>query len=150
MGYASLTVNLALATAAYGATAFIVGRNNEKSPAMFMPIAWIALFIFMNVQISHYYSWGKFVDFSPKGNLAHTVAYTLAWGIYGMMTLFARIGKKGRMGMVAGICLISIALAKLFLSDIWLLSAVYRIVVFIGMAVILIAGSFLYQARAAK
>ena len=43
------------------------------------------------------------------------------------------------------IALVGIALAKLFLADIWMLEILARIVVLIGVAVVLITGAFLYQ-----
>jgi uncharacterized membrane protein len=153
-GYANLTADTAILAAAYGLAAYFVARYDKESegggPPLYIPLAWLCLFVFVNVQIANYFSPKEYVVFAAWGNLAKTVAYTLAWGIFGMATLFARIGKKGRGGMVAGIALVSIALAKLFLSDVWMLSTPYRIVVFLGMAVILIAGSFLYQALAGK
>ncbi|MDR0646198.1 MAG: DUF2339 domain-containing protein [Elusimicrobiota bacterium] len=109
--------------------------------------SWITLFALINAEIAFYFADAGKISFLSAGNFSKTVAYTLAWGIYGMLTLFGSIGgKKALAGAYAGIGLVIIALLKLFLSDVWMLSTLYRIIIFVGMAVILIAGSFFYQA----
>ena len=147
-GYINITAAAAFIAIFYGAAAFWLRGKGEKAD-LFAALAWIAVFIFINVQIAHHYTPGEKLVFETDGNLAKTVAYTLAWGVYGMFTLFASIGSRGRYGVFAGIGLVGVALAKLFLSDVWMLSTAYRVVIFIGMAVILIAGSFFYQALTA-
>jgi len=67
-----------------------------------------------------------------------------------MLTLFACLGIRVKYGTHAGIALVGIAVLKLFVSDVWQLSTLYRVIVFIAMAVILIAGSFLYQSFSAR
>ena len=57
------------------------------------------------------------------------------------------IGMKQKMGAVrwAGLALLLITLAKLFIHDLSNLNQLYRIGAFIGVALILIVASFLYQ-----
>lgn len=153
--YASLSFATALITLAYGAAAFLL---NKKEPGAYKAVfgltaaAWLALFIFINVQIAHYYAApdANTLDFEAHGNFAKTIAYTLAWGIYGMFTLFACLGTRAKYGVQAGIALVGIAVLKLLISDVWQISTLYRVIVFIAMAVILMAGSFLYQSLSAR
>jgi uncharacterized membrane protein len=57
------------------------------------------------------------------------------------------IGMKQKMGAVrwAGLALLLVTLVKLFIHDLSNLNQLYRIGAFIGVALILIVASFLYQ-----
>jgi uncharacterized membrane protein len=152
MRYANLACASAAVAGGYGATAAWARRSAGKpaeragAPPLVVPLAWLSLFLFVNVQVAHFFSPQEIVAFAANGSLPKTVAYTLVWGIYGMATIFLGARAKGKWGAIGGIGLVSIALLKLFLSDVWLLNTLHRVVVFMGMAAVLIAGSFAYQA----
>ncbi|MCL2075934.1 MAG: DUF2339 domain-containing protein [Betaproteobacteria bacterium] len=136
--------------------------EKEHIPGILLALSWVTVFILINLQIAHYYSDG-FIGLGTGDSLAKTVAYTLAWSIYGMLTLFAGIGSgkaryaslpdmvgtvdnKARYIMFAGIGLVFMALLKLAVHDFWMLSTLYKAVICITVAIVLVAGSFLYQA----
>jgi len=148
MKFANLAAASAIVAIAHGAAAVWERRRTQETAAaqLYFPIAWASLFLLVNVLIAHFREPGAMVSFGADGSLPKTIAYTLAWGIYGMATIFLAARAKNRWGTMAGIALVSIALLKLFLSDFWLLNTLHRVIVLIGMAAILIAGSFAYQA----
>jgi len=148
--FANLAAAAAIVAVGYGAAAAWERRGPQElgsaAAKLYIPLAWASLFVFVNVLIAHFFEPKAVVAFGTNGSLAKTIAYTLAWGVYGMATIFLGTRAKGRWGLIAGIALVSVALLKLFLSDFWMLNTLHRVIVLIGMAAILIAGSFAYQA----
>lgn len=86
--------------------------------------------------------------------------FFLTWGIicqfeHAYLTLllategcvFLFLAKIKQMSWLHGVSLglVGIALAKLFLADIWILEMLTRIAVLIGVAIVLIVGAFIYQ-----
>ena len=67
-------------------------------------------------------------------------AYFVALGL-----ILAGMRIKQRASRYAGVALLGVTLAKLFLHDLSDLDELYRIGAFVGVAVILIAASFIYQ-----
>ena len=150
MRFANLAAASAIVAVAYGAAAVWVRRRGQATDApvakLYIPLAWASLLLLINVLIAHFFDPNETVAFGADGSLPKTIAYTLAWGLYGMATIFLGARAKSRWGAIAGIALVSIALLKLFISDFWMLNTLHRVIVLIGMAAILIAGSFAYQA----
>ena len=73
------------------------------------------------------------------------MTYSIAWALYAFALLL--IGMRKHTGWVrySGVALLVATLAKLFLHDLSSLNQLYRIGAFIGVAVILIVASFVYQ-----
>lgn len=105
----------------------------------------ILVFLLMNVEIADYFSIGPTLTFSFSGNFARDMSYSIAWALFAFALLL--VGMKQKTGAVryAGLGLLLITLAKLFLHDLSSLDQLYRIGAFIGVALILIVASFLYQ-----
>jgi uncharacterized membrane protein len=61
------------------------------------------------------------------------------------MVLVAGIWRRIRGLRLLGIALLGIAILKIFVYDLSFLEAIYRIASFIGLGVILLAASYLYQ-----
>ena len=105
----------------------------------------ILAFLLLNVEIADYFSIGPTLTFSFSGNFARDMSYSIAWALFAFALLL--IGMKQRSGAVryAGLGLLLVTLVKLFLHDLSSLNQLYRIGAFIGVALILIVASFLYQ-----
>lgn len=105
----------------------------------------ILCFLLLNLEIADYFSIGPTSTFSFSGNFARDMTYSIAWAIFAFALLL--IGMKGKAGAVryAGLGLLLVTLAKLFLHDLGSLNQLYRIGAFIGVALILIVASFVYQ-----
>lgn len=121
-------------------------REKEESsvPQIMRAVSAIIIFALINIEIANYFAQGRGLSFNFCGGLAEAAAYTIAWALYGALCMFNST-KQNRYPLRIGIGLISLALLKLFLSDIWMLSAGLRIIVLIGVAIILLAVSFIYQ-----
>ena len=122
-------------------------RNKDdpnQIPQIMRAISGIIIFALINIEIANYFANGKGLTFHFCGGVAEAAAYTIAWSLFGALCMF-NSSPENRLPLKAGIGLISLALLKLFLSDIWMLSSGLRIVVLIGVAIILLTVSFIYQ-----
>ncbi len=105
----------------------------------------ILVFLLLNIEIADFFSIGPTLTFSFSGNFARNMTYSIAWALFalGLIVIGMRINQKA--ARYAGVALLGITLAKLFFHDLNDLDELYRIGAFVGVAVILIAASFIYQ-----
>lgn len=105
----------------------------------------VTLFVLLNIEIASYFSFGGDLSFDIFGAFNSAIAYTVGWTAFGAVCLVLGIHGTKSLCARTGMTLILLALLKLFLSDIWALSGLYRIGGLIGIAVLLILISFVYQ-----
>ena len=114
-----------------------------------MLLNWAAVvvcFVLVNIEVADYFSTGKMVVFRMSGGgLAEDMAYSLAWGCFALalmvLGIIRRIGGL-RLGALLFLCL---TVGKVFLHDLWQLGALYRVGSVVGLAVALLAVSYLVQ-----
>jgi len=73
------------------------------------------------------------------------MTYSIAWGVFALALILLGFVLNTRGARYAGIGLMAITLLKVFLHDLASLESIYRIAALIGVAVIALAASFLYQ-----
>ncbi len=105
----------------------------------------ILAFLLLNVEIADYFSIGPTLTFSFSGNFARDMSYSIAWALFAFALLLVGMKQKNGFVRYAGLGLLLVTLAKLFLHDLGSLNQLYRIGAFIGVALILIVVSFVYQ-----
>ncbi|MEP6810065.1 MAG: DUF2339 domain-containing protein [Chthoniobacterales bacterium] len=105
----------------------------------------VLTFLLMNVEIADYFSVGPTLTFSFEGNFARDMSYSIAWALFAFVLLLIGMRQKTKWVRYAGLALLLVTLAKLFLHDFASLGQLYRIGAFIGVALILIVASFVYQ-----
>jgi uncharacterized membrane protein len=105
----------------------------------------ILTFLLLNIEIADYFSVGPTLTFSFSGNFARDMTYSIAWALFAFALLLAGMKQKTSWVRYAGVVLLLVTLGKLFLHDLGNLSQLYRIGAFIGVAIILIVASFVYQ-----
>lgn len=106
----------------------------------------IILFWLLNIEIAHWFADGR-LSFEFTGRLAEALAYTLGWALFGGACIALGLSGGKNALSKAGAGVITLALIKFFLSDIWRLEALYRIIGLFALAIILIAASFYYQRK---
>jgi uncharacterized membrane protein len=67
------------------------------------------------------------------------------WGLVGVGTIVLGLRRDLAIVRVAGLALLGVTVAKLFLFDLATLTAGYRVVSFIGLGVLLLAGALVWQ-----
>ncbi len=142
---------------AYGITslcslggAWLVQRFRDSQTARVVPrllytLGAILIFLLLNIEIADYFSIGPTLTFSFTGNFARDMTYSIAWALFAFALLLVGMNRGLRYVRYAGLALLIITLLKLFLHDLGSLSQLYRIGAFIGVALILIVASFVYQ-----
>lgn len=84
------------------------------------------------------------LSYSASENVS-ILGLTLLWGIYGATLMLAGVLKRWRWVRIAGLLLLIAAVVKLFAYDSQTLEQVYRVIAFLSLGVILVAGGFVYQ-----
>jgi uncharacterized membrane protein len=114
-------------------------------PAIFFTLGTILLFLLLNIEIADYFSTGPTITFDFEGNLARDMTYSIAWSLFGLALLLVGMHRQVPGVRYAGIGLLAVTLAKLFLHDLANLDQLYRIGALIAVAIVLIGASYFYQ-----
>jgi uncharacterized membrane protein len=114
-------------------------------PPILQGLGTVLAFLLLNLEIADYFSTGTTVTFEFSGNLARDMTYSLAWGVFALVLLVVGLKRQQRAPRYAGLGLLVVTMIKLFLHDIWQLGGLYRIGSLIGLALVMLAVSFLYQ-----
>jgi uncharacterized membrane protein len=108
----------------------------------------VLAFLLINIEITDFFTppGTESLTFDFSGNfLARDVSYSIAWGLFALLLLVIGIAKKLPAVRYASIGLLAVTLFKLLFHDLWQLGQLYRIASLIGVAIIAIFASFLYQ-----
>lgn len=121
------------------------GKMNLRG--LFCSLGGILLFLLLNIEIADAFTPAgeRSITFDFDGNLARDMTYTISWALFALTLLVLGIWKRNAPTRYAGIGLLAVTLLKLFLHDLANIDSGYRIGALIGVAVIALIASFLYQ-----
>jgi hypothetical protein len=106
----------------------------------------VLLFVLLNVEIADLYSTGSSITFRfSGGGLSQDMTYSLAWGIFALALLAFGITRRRKPPRIGALAVLVLTIGKVFLHDLWELGALYRVGSILGLAVALLAVSFLTQ-----
>lgn len=128
-------------------------KNREQTGSIhwLQGLGGLILFALLNIEIAVAYSGGQGISWDIFGSFSVATAYTAAWLLSGELCLCLALRSKSVWLHRSGLTLVGASVAKLFLHDVWRLPLGMRILVLLGVAVVLVALSFMYQyVRAAK
>ncbi len=77
--------------------------------------------------------------------LAQKVGFSVLWGVYALVLVGRGIWRKRKVLRLLGIALFGVTLIKLFLFDLGDIATLGKIIAFVGLGVLLLVISFLYQ-----
>ncbi len=120
-----------------------VGEVNV--PPWLRAMGTLLAFWLLNIEIASHYSTGQYITFNFSGSFERDMAYSLAWALFAFVLLVIGIRGQTAAARYAGLALLSVTLLKLFFHDLWSLGGLYRIGSLIGLAVVSIPVSYLYQ-----
>jgi uncharacterized membrane protein len=139
------------AAAMFVAAWFLAKTDDELSdnlprPRHLLPAAaGILLFLLLNIEIADYYSTGPEILFRFGSSIQQDLTYTIAWLVFGIITLAAGILARARAARVTAVALIAVTAFKCFLYDLGSLGGLYRVGAFVGLAVSLALVSLVLQ-----
>ena len=141
-----------IAAAAFLVAAWYLKRTDDELGGLlprprhvFPAAAGILLFLLLNIEIADYYSTGPEILFRFGSSIQQDLTYTIAWLIFGIVTLAIGIIAKARPARVTAVALIAITAFKCFLYDLGSLGGLYRVGAFVGLAVSLALVSLALQ-----
>jgi uncharacterized membrane protein len=108
-------------------------------------LAGIVIFLLINLEIAAYFDNGYPLRFSLTGDFARQMTVTVAWAFYALVLLLVGIWQKNKGCRYAAVTLLVVTLAKLFFFDLAQLSRIYLIGALVGVAIVALVSSFLYQ-----
>ena len=73
------------------------------------------------------------------------MTYSIAWGVFGLVLLVIGLAYRSRGVRAAALAVVVLTVGKVFLHDLWSLGALYRVGSIVGLAISLLAVSFLTQ-----
>jgi uncharacterized membrane protein len=126
-------------------------HKNWPVPGLNRQVFWSILlavmtFFVMNIQIAGAFGvQGRHFSLLTHGSLAHQLGYSLSWLVYASGLLLVGIKLAQVRVRWAALILLVITSLKIFLMDLWKLGQLYRVASLVGLAVVLILVSFLYQ-----
>ena len=78
-------------------------------------------------------------------NSIKTLISSIILGGYGLLFISFGFARRSALPRILGLILFGIVIVKLYIYDIWLLDRIYRMVAFIALGGLLLAGSYLYS-----
>jgi uncharacterized membrane protein len=117
------------------------------APALLCILGTILAFLLVNIQIADFFTepGAAVLAFKFSGNFARDMTYSIAWALFALMLLIAGLTRQIVAARYAALGLLGATLLKLFFHDLAKLAQLYRIGALMGVAVIAILASFLYQ-----
>ncbi len=121
--------------------------RNVNLRGLFSTLGGILLFLLLNIEIADFFTpvGSRSIVFDFDGNLARDMTYSIAWALFALTLISLGIWRRNAPTRYAGIGLLAVTLLKLFLHDLASIDSGYRIGALIGVAVIALVASFLYQ-----
>lgn len=120
----------------------VLGRN--VLPLLYT-LGTVLAFILLNIEIADFFAEGDYLRFDFTGRLGRDMTYSIAWALFALALLIIGVKKEVPPARYASLALLGATLIKLFLHDLRRLEPPYRIGAFIGVALILILSSWIYQ-----
>ena len=121
--------------------------SNLNVLALLATLGTILAFFLVNIEIADSFTepGAKALTFKLSASLSQDMTYSIAWAVFALVMLVVGFAKKLRAPRYAALALLCVTLLKLFLRDLRYLNQLYRIGAFVGVAVVLLVASFLYQ-----
>jgi uncharacterized membrane protein len=150
------TAYLLLRYLAYGGVGLCVGLAGQRvaqigaaragSPGRWYPAA-VHVFIIalLSAELVQLCVWLGGGPVALWKGFAQKVCFSVLWGVYALALVGRGIWRKRKVLRLLGIALFGITLVKLFLFDLGDISKLGKIIAFVGLGVLLLVISFLYQ-----
>jgi uncharacterized membrane protein len=150
-----------IAIAVLGFVAYAASKREDENARLVGKFALVAVNALalrgLSLEIADYYS-RQMTASQPAGiwrpqnweqlrsiQIAQHFTYTALFLVYGAMLMAVGFWRSSAFVRWQALILLAATIAKVFVSDIWTLDRVYRILSFVGLGVLLLAISFAYQ-----
>ena len=120
--------------------------------ALLWSLGAITGFWLVNLEIADFFTapGARSLVFQFSGNFGRDMTYSIAWALFALLLMGVGLARRARPARLAGLALLAVTLAKLFLHDLANLHSLYRIGALVGVAVVAMLASALYQRANAR
>jgi uncharacterized membrane protein len=142
------TLAFALGIASGYLTTYLLWRYHDRLSALEQR-AW-SLYPVSIVRAGFLTLWAVSTDLvtyfdGPGQENARNLSLTAFWAVYAVGVLVIGIVKRSNTTRLAALALLAAPVAKVFVYDVFALERIYRVVAFVGLGVLLLAGGYGYQ-----
>ncbi len=132
----------------------VASKVNEFQSRLQLPkgfVYWASVFTLvftLSILLDHILVWsfsGSLVEEQNLLGQIHKFGYTILWGVISFLLMIWGMQKRQRMLRIVSLALFGFILVKLFLFDIRGMNETGKILAFVGLGVLLMVVSFLYQ-----
>jgi uncharacterized membrane protein len=118
-----------------------------KAPGLLCTLGTTLAFLLVNIQIADFFAepGTPALTFRFSGNFTRDMTYSIAWALFALALLVPGLIKRITPARYAALGLLGVTVLKLFIHDLAKLAQLYRVGALLGVAVIAIVASFLYQ-----
>ena len=148
--YGLVTVCLCLAARLLAPPRHQVGEL--RVDALLWSLGAITGFLLVNIEIADFFTapGARTLVFQFSGSFGRDMTYSIAWALFALLLMGVGLARRVRPARLAGLGLLAVTLAKLFLHDLANLHSLYRIGALVGVAVVAMLASALYQRANAR
>jgi len=115
-------------------------------PPLLFSLGAVLAFLLLNIEIADSFSPpGERLTFHLSASFGQDMTYSLGWALFAFGMLAVGFRLKNAPSRYAGMALLIVTLLKLFLHDVWRLGGLFRIGSLLGLAVVLLLVSLIYQ-----
>lgn len=145
--YAYSLVVGALACGGLQVKRYALNHESLRLSGWLLGMAVFLTFLLVNIQVADFFTspGTKALVFDFSGNFARDLSYSMTWSVFAFCLLVFGLIKRVGPSRWAGLALMGVTLIKVFFHDIAHLEQLYRVGALVGVAVVAILSSFLYQ-----
>lgn len=118
---------------------------NEKFSKYFFLLAAFSAWVFVSLEIRHFWHLGEALRKSSAMSNGELYTYSLAWLAMAVAAYLFGVANKKRGVYLGGLTLLGLVIAKIFLVDMAGLEGLYRVFSFMGLGLSLLGLAFLHQ-----
>ncbi len=129
------------------------GQPKDGGPArkLLLTLGTILLFVLVNGEIADFFTEpGNRVRWEFTGHFGRDMTYTIAWAVFALALVMTGLWHRVAACRWSGIGLLAVVTLKLFLHDLARLDHLYRVGALMGVALVAIAASVMYQRFVAR
>lgn len=120
---------------------------NVRAPVLLVTLGTVLAFLLVNIEIADFFAppGAEALTFKFSGDFSRDMTYSIAWALFALALLVPGLVKGIAPARYAALALLGVTLLKLFFHDLASLAQLYRVGALVGVAVIAMVASFLYQ-----
>ncbi|NLI77686.1 MAG: DUF2339 domain-containing protein [Candidatus Riflebacteria bacterium] len=123
----------------------LFGLESLPLSRVFGTLGTVLAFFLVNIEIADAFGPAGTLTFAFAGSLASDMTFSLAWTVFGLVLLMIGIRLGSRTARLGSLVLLTVAIIKVFLYDLWQLGGLFRVASLIGLSLVLTLVSTLYQ-----